>query len=124
MSDLNDRLAQVAARFGTPVYVYDADAVSQRFRLLKRLLGEYFGVSYAVKANPNVELMRSMLPHIATFDVSSLKEFERAMQAGCPAERVTFSGPAKRPGEIRGALALGLGELVIESLAEARIADQ
>jgi diaminopimelate decarboxylase len=65
-----------------------------------------------------------MLPHIATFDVSSLKEFERALQAGCPAERVTFSGPAKRPAEIRGALALGLGELVIESLAEARIADE
>jgi diaminopimelate decarboxylase len=121
---LHDRLVQAAARFGTPAYVYDADEIARRFEILQRLFGEHFGVSYAVKANPNVRLMQSMLPHLATFDVSSFKEFERALEAGCPARQVTFSGPAKRPGEIHGAVALGLGELVIESLAEAKIADQ
>jgi diaminopimelate decarboxylase len=123
MSDLHERLAQAAARHGTPVYVYDVDEVTRRFGVLRNLLGDQFGVSYAVKANPNVELLRSMLPHLATFDASSLQEVERALLAGCPAERITFSGPGKRVPEIRGAVAHGIGELVLESLAEAQTAN-
>ena len=119
-----DILADVAARVGTPSYVYDADLIADRFAQLRVLFGRHFGVSYAVKANPNIELMRHMLPDVATFDVSSIGEIERAFAAGCRAEDITFSGPAKRPAEIRGAVAHGIGELVVESLAEAEIADR
>jgi diaminopimelate decarboxylase len=123
MGERHDRLAQVAACFGTPAYVYDVDELSKRYELLRTLFGAYFGISYAVKANPNIALLRNMLPHVATFDVSSFREFERALVAGCPAARITFSGPAKRPAEIHGAVALGLGELVLESVREAETAD-
>ncbi|MGN6366192.1 hypothetical protein [Asticcacaulis taihuensis] len=123
MQPFESRMTHVAAQFGTPLYVYDADELTRRFEHLKQLFGQHFGVSYAVKANPNVELLRRMLPHVATFDVSSYKEVERVLRAGCPAERITFSGPAKRDAEIRGAVAQGVGELVLESLAEARRAD-
>jgi diaminopimelate decarboxylase len=114
-------LAAVNGR--TPAYVYDADVVNANFALLDSLFGRHFGVSYAVKANPNVGLLRRILPHVDTFDVSSFAEMERALAAGCPAARITFSGPAKRPFEIDGAVRLGLGELVIESLEEAERAD-
>ncbi len=123
MQPFESRMTHAAVQFGTPLYVYDADVLSSRFAQLKRLFGQHFGVSYAVKANPNIELLRRMLPHVATFDVSSYKEVERALKAGCPADKITFSGPAKRDAEVRAAIAQGVGELVLESLAEAKSAD-
>lgn len=116
------RLCGAADVGGTPAYVYDMDVVRQRMLVLRELFGRCFGVSYAVKANPNIELLRRLLPLMDTFDVSSLKEAERALEAGCPADRISFSGPAKQEREIRAAVALGVGELVLESLDEAEIA--
>ena len=123
MLEFVEKLERVAELHETPVYVYDVDVLLQRLAMLKGFMGEHFGISYAVKANPNVELLRRMQPHVATFDVSSFKEVERALAAGCPADRITFSGPAKRAAEVRGAVAQGIGELVLESVAEAEMAD-
>lgn len=124
MPGLEERLLEAARRYGTPAYIYDTDGLRERFAILERLFGRHFGVSYAVKANPNIELLRRMLPQVATFDVSSYREVERALTAGCPAERITFSGPAKRPAEVMGAVRQGVGELVLESLDEAATADR
>ena len=114
-----EQLAAAVDLVGTPLYVYDVDVIRARFAQLKDLFGRQFGVSYAVKANPNIELLRVLLPHVTTFDVSSYREVERALEAGCPAERITFSGPAKRVVEVVGAVEQRIGELVLESLAEA-----
>ena len=119
---LQKKLQQVALQAGTPAYVYDLDMIRDRFRTLKRLFGRNFGISFAVKSNPNTELLRRLLPEVLTLDVSSWKEAERGLDAGCPPERLTFSGPAKRIGEIRRAVATKIGELVLESVAEAETA--
>jgi diaminopimelate decarboxylase len=121
---LEARLRAAAAQLATPLYVYDVDEIRRRAEILTRAFDGRFGLSYAVKANPNVELLRRILPSVETLDVSSFAEVERARRAGCAAERVTFSGPAKRPFEIRGAVREGVGELVLESLPEAELADQ
>lgn len=123
MGQIDERLAAVAARHETPLYVYDVDELERRFARLRDLFGQHFSVSYAVKANPNVRLLAQMVPHVTTFDVSSYKEVERAIDAGCVPHKITFSGPAKRDAEIRGAIALGVGELVLESVHEAARAD-
>ena len=124
MSSSADVLSSVASDYGTPAYVYDTDIISERFAKLNSLFGARFGVSYAVKANPNLGLLKHMAPLVETFDVSSYQEVERVLSIGFPAARITFSGPAKRAAEVRGAVALGVGELVLESLAEAKIAAQ
>jgi diaminopimelate decarboxylase len=123
VSSSDATLRRIANSAETPAYVYDLTALAGRFETLRRAMGRQFGVSYAVKANPNIGLLKAILPHVATFDVSSYREVERALEAGCPAHRITFSGPAKRVDEIRGAVAAGIGELVLESVAEARTAD-
>ncbi|WP_300064330.1 type III PLP-dependent enzyme [uncultured Roseobacter sp.] len=117
-----DVLKQAAEQFGTPCYVYDLDAIVQRVHLLRTLFDNEFQISYAIKANPNAALMNALNPVIDTFDASSFAEVKRALAAGMPAGRVSFSGPAKRPTEITGAVDAGLGELVIETLQEARTA--
>lgn len=113
-------LIKAAESFGTPLYVYDLEAVLARTAELNALFSGRFGISYAIKANPNAALLAALQPEIATFDASSFAEVQRALTAGMPAERISFSGPAKRPLEITGALDAGIGELIIESLPEAR----
>lgn len=114
------QLLEAAEKFGTPLYAYDLDRIVARTRLLKALFSDRFGVSYAIKANPNAGLLQALQPEIATFDASSFGEVKRALATGMPAERISFSGPAKRSFEISGAIDLGVGELVIESLQEAQ----
>ena len=122
---MDDRdLNTAAQRFGTPLYVYDVDEIIERYRTLKDKFENRFGISFAVKSNPNIALMKEVRPEVVTFDVSSFAEFERAIAAGCPAEKITFSGPAKRAREIELAVSLGLGELVAESIAEAELASK
>lgn len=113
------RLA-AAQTFGTPLYLYDADCLTERLQTLSSLFGDRFGISYAIKANPNLALLKLIKPWLSTFDASALAEVERAIAAGMPPEHITFSGPAKRDAEIDGAIRLGVGELVLEGLDEAR----
>lgn len=116
-------LMAAARTMGTPLYVYDFDAVRARLAALRAAFGSQFGVSFAVKSNPNRALLERLADQVDSFDVSSFAEAERAVAAGCPAARLTFCGPGKRPEEIRRAVRLGIGELVVESLHEARLAD-
>lgn len=115
-------LRAAAQSFGTPLYVYDAQAIRRRFDLLKSLFAGRFGISYAVKANPNLGLLRAIRDKVVTYDASAFGEVERALATGIGAERITFSGPAKRREEIERAVEIGVGELVLESLADARVA--
>jgi diaminopimelate decarboxylase len=117
-----DWRVDAARQFGTPLYAYDAGLLTDRLRLLSDLFGDRFGLSYAIKANPNLALLRIIRPWLSTFDASSLAEVERAVAAGMDPAHVTFSGPAKRRGEVARALAMGLGELVLEHADEARLA--
>ena len=116
-------LSRAAREFDTPLYVYFMDDILARFAELGRLFGDRFGVSYAVKANPNTEILRRMAGHVTTFDVSSFAEAERVVAAGVAPRFVTFSGPAKRHEELRRAIDWGVGELVCESVAEAQRVD-
>jgi len=124
VADRTALLLQAAERFGTPAYVYDVEAIAARARTLTAAFGDRLALSYAVKANPNAGLLARMLAHVATLDVSSYGEVWRALAIGCPPGRLTFSGPAKRPAEVRGAVADGVGELVLESWTEAETADR
>jgi len=113
---------QIAAaqQFGTPVYLYDLDILTARLALLSGLFGDRFGLSYAVKANPNMAILQAVKPWLATFDASSIAEVERALVAGMAPARITFSGPAKRDAELQRAIAVGVGEMVLENEGEAR----
>ena len=117
---MTPELLETAARqFGTPLYVYDLEAMRARVSLLRDLFDGQFEISYAIKANPNAALLKGLQPLVDTFDASAFAEVERAIAAGMPAERVSFSGPAKRVGELKGALRVGVGELILESVGEA-----
>ncbi|MDF2467180.1 MAG: type PLP-dependent enzyme [Ramlibacter sp.] len=117
-------LGRVADQFGTPAFVYLTDAIEQRLAELRARMGRWFSFSYAAKSNPNPELLRWLAPRVESIDVSSLGEFRLARAAGWAAGRASFTGPGKRDFEIEEAIADGLGELVVESVREAVVADR
>jgi diaminopimelate decarboxylase len=118
-----ETLEHAGRRFGTPLYVYLAEPIRERFRTLARAVEGRFGISYAVKANPNVGLLRAIRGLPTMLDCSSIAELERGLQAGYAAAQMSFSGPAKRPFELERAVAAGCGELVAESERELREID-
>ncbi len=116
-------LGRVAAAHGTPTYAYLTDGVARRVQTLRDVFGGRFGVSFAVKSNPNPGLLAFLDPLVDTFDCSSIAEVERCLSLGVDPARITFSGPAKRDAELERAVEVGVGELVIESPRELAAVD-
>lgn len=117
-------LAEIAAAVGTPVYVYHADVIEDRYRALTRALASVpHTLCYAIKANSNLAVLRFLAELGAGADIVSVGELSRALQAGFPADRIVFSGVGKRDDELRAAVAAGVGQVNAESLEElARLA--
>nr|ART40573.1 L97 [uncultured bacterium] len=112
-------LAAVAARFGTPCYVYSRAAVEAAYRAYDAAFGDQpHRVCYAVKANSNLAVLNVLARLGAGFDVVSGGELARVLRAGGKAERVVFSGVGKSAEELRQALAAGIGCFNVESAAE------
>jgi len=108
-------LMRAASATGTPVYVYRPEGVVSRIEALRRLFGGGVSVSFAVKANPNLGLLRALSPHLDRLDVSSVGELRRGLEAGFDPASITFTGPAKRDAEIEHAVDAG-ATLVCESV--------
>uniref|UniRef100_UPI000D1CCA95 diaminopimelate decarboxylase n=1 Tax=Streptomyces sp. rh195 TaxID=2034271 RepID=UPI000D1CCA95 len=115
-------LADLADRFGTPVYVLDEDEVRSRCRTYRAAFPEAH-VLYAAKAFLSRAMARWIDEEGLGLDVCSVGELELAHAAGFPPERMVLHGNAKTPRDIETALRLGVGRIVIDSPSEvARIA--
>ena len=109
----------LAAREGTPLYVYSASAILGRVRALKTALsGLDAGIRYAVKANGNGAILRLLAEEGVGADIVSGGEMQRALRAGIAATDIVFSGVGKTDAEIDAALAARIGRFNIESRAE------
>ncbi|MBD1390584.1 type III PLP-dependent enzyme [Neiella sp. HB171785] len=102
---------------GSACYVYDMAVARRQVEQLRSQLPDSFDIFYAVKANPNPEVLSALEAVVDGVDVASIGELERAMAAGFSADQVSFAGPAKLVDEIERTLALG-GHLSVESLIE------
>ena len=111
-------LAQIAAAVGTPTYVYDLDAISERARRLQHV---FAGASlrYAVKANPSGAVLRHLAERGVGAEVITLGELERALAAGIAAERIVLGGPAQGDALRARAKAAGVGLVSLDSVSQA-----
>jgi diaminopimelate decarboxylase len=113
-------LEELAAEFGTPLYVYSAEQIRYRFGLFQQALaGRDATVCYAVKANSSLAILRLLASLGAGFDIVSGGELERIRRADKSAlKRVVFSGAGKQQWEIDAALKAGILLFNVESEAE------
>lgn len=112
-------LSQLAAQYGTPLYVYSRAAFSRHYQDYADALGTHPGmICYAVKANSNIAVLNVLAKLGAGFDIVSEGELERVLLAGGNPKRVVFSGVGKTPAEMRRALDVGVYCFNVESEAE------
>jgi len=112
-------ISRIVAEHGTPLFVYDASVLERKWNLLRDALPGRFDIHYSLKANPNPAIVESFVARGAGLEVASAGELQRALQAGCAAEKIFFAGPGKTDAELEQAIEHGVGEVHVESLREA-----
>jgi diaminopimelate decarboxylase len=121
-------LTKLADEYGTPLYVYSAQQIVQRFQLFQQAFAQRplngtaarpHTVCYAVKANSSLAILRLLAKQGAGFDIVSGGELERVRKAHKPAlKKVVFSGVGKQLWEIDAALEADILLFNVESEAE------
>ena len=114
-------LRKLAAKFGTPLYVYSRQHIVGQFTALDRAFRPVeHTICYAVKANSNLAILAALAKAGAGFDIVSAGELYRVVKAGGDPTRCVFSGVGKTRAEIEYALKLGIYIFNVESEAELR----
>ncbi len=109
----------LAQRYGTPLYIYDFDAMAKRYESLKdAFAGHKSLILYAVKANSNLSTIANFARLGSGADCVSIGEVRRALTAGIERYKIVFSGVGKRDDEIEEALREGILLINLESEAE------
>jgi diaminopimelate decarboxylase len=118
-------LAEIAARVGTPTYVYSHATLERHFRVFDAAFADHDHlVCYSVKANSNLAVLRALFSFGAGADIVSKGELYRALRAGCDPRKIVFSGVGKREDEIEVALETGILAFNVESEAELHAIDR
>jgi diaminopimelate decarboxylase len=114
-------LSEIAAAVGTPVYVYSRATLARHARVFRDALAARLPrlhLAYAMKANPNLAVLKVLAGEGYGADIVSGGELERALAAGIPASDVVFSGVGKDGRELARALEAGVGQFNLESEEE------
>ncbi len=111
---------ELAETYGTPIFIYDRAVLDQKYNALRKALPERFSIYYSIKANPASAVVKHFLGRGCGIEIASVGEFQKAMEAGCPADKILFAGPGKSEAELERVLAQGIGEIHMESLTEAQ----
>ncbi len=117
-------LADLAAREGTPCYVYSSSAIVENYRAYdEALAGIPHRICYATKANSSLGVLHLLIQAGAGFDIVSGGELYRVLKAGGKPSDVVFSGVGKTADEVEYALAEGIHSFNCESEAELALID-
>ena len=117
-------ISEIAAAVGTPFYVYSTATLLRHFKAFDDALdGMDHLVCYAMKANSNQAVLKTLAQAGAGMDVVSAGEYLRAKAAGVPGDKIVFSGVGKTVSEIRLALEGGIRQFNVESEPEMEVLD-
>ena len=116
-----DRLAQAV---GTPFYCYSTATLERHFKVFSGALPKGSLVAFAVKANDNLAVLKTLARLGAGADVVSGGELAKALAAGIAAGKIVFSGVGKTPVEMRAGLEAGIYQFNVESEPELAALDE
>jgi diaminopimelate decarboxylase len=112
-------VAEIARACGTPLYLYNLDAIAARYRSYEdAFAGIDHLTCYAVKANSSLAVLRALARAGSGFDVNSRGELYRALRAGADPSRITMTGVGKTRQDIDDGLAAGILLFNAESVEE------
>jgi diaminopimelate decarboxylase len=106
-------------KYGSPCYIYSRATLERHWKAFDQAFGEKAHlICYAVKANSNIAILNLLARLGSGFDIVSLGELKRVIQAGGDPEKIVFSGVGKREDEILAALKTGIRCFNIEVSGE------
>ncbi len=115
----NVAIDAIVKQHGSPCYIYSRATLERHWNAFNNAFGSHAHlICYAVKANSNLGVLNVLARLGSGFDIVSIGELERILQAGGDAKKVVFSGVGKREDEIRAALKIGIRCFNIEVLGE------
>ncbi|KAA3615957.1 MAG: diaminopimelate decarboxylase [Calditrichaeota bacterium] len=115
----NVALSELANEFGTPLYVYSFNQLMENFNRFDAAFGRYpHTICYALKANSNPTILRTLAKAGAGADVVSGGELFFALESGIPPEKIVFAGVGKRDVDIEAAIKIGIRGINVESEME------
>lgn len=113
---------ELAAKYGTPLYVMDEDLIREHCRSFKESMDRYYGgeglVCYASKAFCCKAMCKIMLEEGMGLDVVSEGELYTALSVGFPADRICFHGNNKTDRELAYALENNVGRIIVDNIYE------
>jgi diaminopimelate decarboxylase len=118
------RLDRLADAVGTPFYCYSTATLARHFKVFSSALPKGSLVAFAVKANDNLAVLKTLANLGAGADVVSGGELAKALAAGVPAGKIVFSGVGKTPIEMRAGLEAGIYQFNVESEPELTALDE
>lgn len=115
-------LTAIAAEVGTPFYCYSRATIERHYNVMhEQFAGLDHRICFAVKANSNLAVLRTLARLGAGADTVSEGEIRRALAAGIPAERIVFSGVGKTAQELQFGLEHAIFQFNVESEPELRL---
>nr|WP_210347471.1 MULTISPECIES: diaminopimelate decarboxylase [Agrobacterium] len=118
----NVPVPEIAKAVGTPFYVYSTATLERHYKVFSGAFADVDAmVCYAMKANSNQAVLKTLAKLGAGIDVVSGGELRRALAAGVPASRIMFSGVGKTVAEMDYALEAGIYCFNIESEPELEV---
>ncbi len=115
-------LPRIAEAVGSPVYVYSQATLVRHAQVFRNALSGLDNphIAFAIKANPNLAVLKVLAREGYGADVVSEGEMNRALAAGIAAKDIVFSGVGKSATEMAAALEQSIGQFNIESEEEGR----
>jgi diaminopimelate decarboxylase len=109
-------IADLAARFGTPLYIYSARTLRRHFRVMdEAFAGTDHLICYAMKALSNLSVLKLFAAMGSGFDIVSVGELMRCLRAGADPRKIVFSGVGKTDEELKAAIEAGILMINVES---------
>jgi diaminopimelate decarboxylase len=108
----NIQVSEIARRFGTPLFIYNANRVAEKFRFffraLKRYIPQTVRIHYSMKANNNPKILEALRYEGSWLDCVSPEEVEYAIENGFSPERILFTGVSVSTEDLKKVLGLGV----------------
>ena len=109
-------IADLATRFGTPLYIYSARTLRRHFRVMdEAFAGTDHLICYAMKALSNLSVLKLFAAMGSGFDIVSVGELMRCLRAGADPRKIVFSGVGKTDEELKAAIEAGILMINVES---------
>jgi diaminopimelate decarboxylase len=115
--DFKSRLLEAAQTYGTPLYAYDWASIQTQLERLKTAFGDA-KIFYAMKANPNLGILKRLNAHGVGFEAVAGGELERSILAGATGQQIVLNGPGKLNSDYARAAEVG-ARLILDNPNEA-----